>query len=65
MINILIPSRLSKLRFQSNPPEKPPSFLFAASTRWHGTKTGTGFAPHAPPTARTALGLPIAAAISP
>jgi hypothetical protein len=61
----LIPSRFSKSRFQSNPPEKPPIFLFAANTRWHGTSTGMGFAPHAPPTARTALGLPMAWAISP
>ena len=60
-----MPSRASKLRFQSKPPEKPPGFLFAARTRWHGTKIGTGFAPQAPPTARTALGLPIACAISP
>jgi hypothetical protein len=59
------PSRASNLRFQFNPPEKPPSFLFAASTRWHGTRTGIGFAPHAPPTARTAFGLPMARAISP
>ena len=61
----LMPSRASRSRFQSNPPEKPPIFLFAASTRWQGTKTGIGFAPHAPPTARTALGLPMARAISP
>src|SRR5208282_2188161 len=61
----LTPSRASNVRFQSNLPEKPPNFLFAASTRWQGTRTGIGFAPHAPPTARTALGLPIACAISP
>ena len=51
--------------FQFNPPENPPSFLFAASTRWQGTKTGIGLAPQAPPTARTAFGLPTARAISP
>ena len=36
----LTPSRLSRLRFQSNPPPKPPGVFigFAASTRWPGTK---------------------------
>ena len=43
----------------------PPIFLFAARMRWQGTRTGIGFAPHAPPTARTALGFLIAPAISP
>jgi hypothetical protein len=61
----LIPSRASSSRFRFNPPEKPPIFPFAARTRWHGTKTGMGFAPHAPPAARTAFGLPMARAISP
>ena len=41
-------------RFVSTPPtaEKPPSFPFAAMTRWHGTKIGKGFRPRARPTAR-------------
>jgi hypothetical protein len=33
-----IPSRFSIFFFHSSPPEKPPSFPFAASTRWHGKK---------------------------
>ena len=36
---------------------KPPSFPPAAITRWHGTMTGMGLAPHAPPTARDVLAL--------
>jgi hypothetical protein len=37
----------------------------AASTRWHGTMTGTGLAPQAEPTARDAPGLAKRPAISP
>src|SRR5262245_27498840 len=55
----------NSFRFQFRPAEKPPSCCFAASTRWQGTKIGIGFAPHAPPTARTALGLRIASATCP
>ena len=35
------------------------------TTRWHGTMSGTGLWPSAVPTARTALGRPISAAIQP
>ena len=35
------------------------------TTRWHGTMSGTGLCPSAVPTARTAFGRPISAAIQP
>ena len=35
------------------------------TTRWHGTMSGTGLWPSAVPTARTAFGRPISAAIQP
>jgi hypothetical protein len=65
LYSISTPSLFSNLYFQCRPPPKPPIFLLAARTRWQGTKTGIGLAPHAPPTARTAPGLPMASAISP
>src|SRR5262249_26776672 len=53
--------------FVATPPfaEKPPGLPPAASTRWHGTRIGSGFLPSAWPTARAERGAPIRAAISP
>src|SRR5207253_10563064 len=44
----LMPSSNPSSRAPMKPPSEPP----AATMRWHGTTTGIGFAPHAPPTAR-------------
>src|ERR1022692_4865802 len=44
------------------PPRYPPDEPSERTTRWHGTTTGSGLVAQAVPTARTALGLPAAAA---
>src|SRR2546425_1631022 len=59
------PSSLSRRFFTLTPPEKPPSDPSPAITRWQGTRSGTGLAPHAPPTARAARGLPTLRATQP
>jgi hypothetical protein len=47
------------------PPTYPPIAPLARTTRWQGTTTGSGLRAHAVPTARTAAGLPAAAATLP
>src|SRR5580698_7806054 len=46
---------------QADPPEKEPSLR---RTRWHGMANSSGLCEHALPTARTAFGEPIFAAIA-
>ena len=58
-------SRSSKALFISSPQEKPPSFPPLAMTLWHGMRMGTGFLPHARPTALEAPGLCVSTAIWP
>lgn len=57
-------SSCSSALFASTPPTYCPMLPSLRTTRWHGTTTGSGFFAHAVPTARTARGLPAAAAIS-
>ncbi len=51
-------SRAKSLRFQANPPVKPPREPSDATTRWQGTTRGTGLAARAWPAALAPLGLP-------
>ena len=55
-------SRSMRRFLVSRPPPKPISEPSLPIHRWHGTMIGMGFFPLAPPTALTALGLPIASA---
>jgi hypothetical protein len=56
-------SHPSSHSFAGSPPANPCKPPSVPMTRWHGTNTGNGFFPIAVATARTALGLPIIAAI--
>ncbi len=55
-------SRSMRRFLVSRPPPKPVREPSLPIHRWHGTMMGIGFFPLAPPTALTALGLPIASA---
>src|SRR6266516_858042 len=55
-------SSLRSARLACRPPAYPPSDPSERTTRWQGTTTGNGLVAHAAPTARTAFGLPAAAA---
>jgi len=55
-------SRSMRRFLVSRPPPKPIREPSLPIHRWHGTMMGIGFFPLAPPTALTALGLPIASA---
>ena len=62
-LDILTFSNLNKNSFISRPPPYPTSFPLAPITRWQGTMMVIGLRLFAIPTARTALGLPMASAI--
>ena len=60
------PSPARIVRLLSGPPRLYwPMLPSVRTTRWQGTMSGTGLCPRAVPTARTALGRPISAAIQP
>jgi len=55
-------SSMSRICLASSPPPYPPNVPSLRTTRWQGTTSGSGFVAHAVPAARTAFGLPAAAA---
>ncbi|MNT96454.1 hypothetical protein D3C72_2385490 [compost metagenome] len=57
-------SNASSQRLMGMPPAYPVSAPLLPITRWQGTMMLSGLRPLAAPTARTALGLPMAWAIS-
>ena len=59
------PSRSSRACLIGRPPPYPVSDPSLPITRWHGTTIGSGLRPFARPTARTAVGRPMALAMSP
>lgn len=58
-------SRSSNVCFALTPPTYCPMDPSPRTTRWHGITTGSGLCAQAEPTARTARGLPTAAATAP